>query len=136
MTRLPRSFSMRRISRFRAVSRIFCRSQGWSMEIIKKIQKRSPIPAFMEGVLLSPRPVFIGVGPPGLRFLEQGQEDHPGQEAADMGPPGHTPVGLAAHQGQRAAVYLTEEPDTEVDDSRDLDDEREDEDRYQRDDPG
>src|ERR1700736_5966103 len=89
VTRLPRFFSMRCMSRTRAVSSIFCRSQGCSMENTRKIQKISPMP-FMGCVLLSPRPVFVGVKAPVvlLGFLEQRQEDDAGHEAAHVGPEG------------------------------------------------
>src|SRR5262245_4193281 len=110
MTRLLRSHSILCISWTRALLSIFCRSQGCSMENIKKIQKISPMP--LRGGDSFTRPILVGVIAlvlfPGL--LEQGQQGHPGHEAAHVGPPGHALVVLCAHQRQRAAEQLAPEP--------------------------
>src|SRR5262245_29696307 len=144
MRRLLRCSSMRWMSRIRAVSSIFCRSQGCNSASITKIQKISPIVPLMMWAPANhcPLPRMVGfagdwpilVGD-GTLARTRWEKDRPQEDArcktADMCPPCDSFIRDLVTRRQHSAEQLHHEPNPEKHHCRNLDDGHKDNDWHQ-----
>src|SRR5437868_10250401 len=146
MTRVLRCRSRRASRRWREFSRSLCLSTGCRAERTKKSQKICPKsmhlpsadrpdsrparPCPLDAVLVS----LEAPGPLPLRQDEQPVKHDACGEAADVRPERDSSHLRSRQAGERPAQHLAEEPEEEIEDSGQLEEEGEEEDRQQHDD--